>query len=124
MNIYQQELLDHYHTPRNKGSFERTDFSSAVHNPSCGDSVSFQGLVVDGKIDLLRFEGRGCVISQGIASILTERLKGMDLSAIMALDEQFIKELVGFPIGPTRLKCAMLPLQALQQGIGLYQAKD
>ena len=43
--LYQAELMDHYKNPRNNGKLESPDFSSVVFNPSCGDSVSFEGVI-------------------------------------------------------------------------------
>lgn len=117
MNIYQEELTDHYTNPRNRGTLHNPDFTSGMHNPSCGDSVSIQGCVEDGILLAIAFEGKGCVISQATASMLTEYAKGKSLAQLKELNADFMRSLIGMPLGPTRLKCALLPLEALQQGI-------
>jgi len=120
MKIYHDLLTDHYRNPRNKGRLEKPDFASAQFNPSCGDSVLFEGSIRDGRLTAVAFEGAGCVISQAAASLLSEKVIGKTLETIQKLDTAFMKELVGIPLGPVRLKCALLPLQALQDGITRY----
>jgi nitrogen fixation NifU-like protein len=120
MNIYQATLLDHYKNPRNRGTLQQPDFSSEQHNPSCGDQVCMAGMVVNGVVRTLVFEGRGCVISQATASLLTTHAIGSLLDTLLAIDASLLQQLIGMELGPTRLKCALLPLQALQQGLVQY----
>jgi nitrogen fixation NifU-like protein len=117
MDLYRQELMDHYQRPRNNGTLEHADFSSSRLNPSCGDSISFQGKVDQGKISDVRFTGKGCVISQATASMLSEKVKGLTVDEVMRLDKEAITTMVGIEFGPTRLRCALLPLEALQEGL-------
>jgi len=121
MKLYQEQLMDHYRNPRHRTTLEAPDFTSAEHNPSCGDSVSFQGSVALGHITALAFQGKGCVISQGASSMLAAHCTKLLIDDIAKLDKEFMLTLVGIPLGPTRLRCALLPLQALQQGIADYQ---
>lgn len=123
MNLYRERLMDHYRHPRNKGRLENPDFTSGQFNPSCGDSITLDARVQDGTIKEISFEGKGCVISQATASLLTELAKGKTLVELLHLDETAMLELVGMQLGPTRLKCALLPLEALQEGIKNYQKK-
>ena len=117
MNIYKELLLEHYRNPRNRGNLDGADFSSQEFNPSCGDRIIFQGKVQDGIISELWFTGHGCVISQATASLLIEHScnKSVDSAKILSADD--IKSMLGTELGPTRLKCALLPLQALQKGL-------
>jgi nitrogen fixation NifU-like protein len=123
MNMYQETLLDYYRNPRNKGHIADADFKSEQYNPSCGDKVSFEGKIQQDAIDAIAFQGHGCVISLATASMLAEHASGKSVQDIHALTPEFILSLVGISLGPTRLKCALLPLQALQEGIAQYQAK-
>ncbi len=121
--LYQATIMDHYRHPRNRGALKDPDFCSGLHNPSCGDSVSMEGRVAGKKITELMFEGKGCVISQGVASLLTKKVIGSTLDEIQALDAPFMQLLCGMPLGPTRLRCALLPLQALQAGVRSYVSR-
>lgn len=123
MNIYQQELLDHYHYSPFRRVLAYSDFVSGEYNPSCGDKVSMQGTVVDGTVQEMVFEGCGCVISQAAASLLCREAAGKPVEQLLTLDTAYMVELINIPLGPTRLKCALLALYALQQGLKQYQSK-
>jgi nitrogen fixation NifU-like protein len=120
MDIYQQEIMDHYRHPRGKGVLARADFETELHNPSCGDRIVWQARVEGSCLQELAFDGQGCVISQAVASMLVQRCLTKSLEMVLALDVAFIQQCVGARVGPVRLKCALLPLEALQEGIKKY----
>jgi nitrogen fixation NifU-like protein len=125
MNLYQQTLMDHYRYPRNRGVLHTADFNSRIHNPSCGDSISMQGCIEGTVLKRVAFEGVGCVISQAAASLLTEAVINRSVDEIMSLDSQSIQIMLGMELGPVRFRCALLPLQALQEGLAQYiKSKD
>jgi len=74
----------------------------------------------DGKIDDLRFKGRGCAISQASASMLTELAKGKTLDEIKALGKEDVLSMLGIDPGPTRIKCALLGLKVIKLGVYGY----
>lgn len=122
-NWYQNELIEHYKHPRHRGVLEHPDFATESHNPSCGDSVSFHGEVRDGTLVRVAFQGVGCVISQGMASMLAHKVTGMTLEQVQQIGVDDVIALLKMELGPTRLKCALLPLEALQAGIAQYLIK-
>jgi nitrogen fixation protein NifU and related proteins len=121
-NLYKEELMDHYRHPRNYGTLDNPHITGQMVNSACGDSVSFQAYIQDNNIAELKFQASGCVISQATASLLTERCKGHTLAAIKNMTKDDITALVGIALGPTRLRCALLPLEALQTGITNYNS--
>jgi len=89
--LYQEIILDHGKNPRNKGKCEGFTNDAKAHNPLCGDKVHiYLKLNKDKQIENLSFEGEGCAISLASASILTETVKGKDLSFIKKISEDFI----------------------------------
>jgi nitrogen fixation NifU-like protein len=121
MKLYKERVMDHYQNPRNRGKLEKPDFATGHFNPSCGDSVSFDAYVEHGKIKKIMFSGEGCAVSQAAASMLTEHCVGKPIDELLKLDKEFMLKLVGMPLGPMRVRCALLALQALHQGIGEYK---
>ena len=115
--LYELQLREHFKEPRNYGSLERADFLTEEYNPSCGDSIIMQGVVENGILVNLVFRGKGCVISQSTASMLTEFSIKKETREILAYTKDDILRLIGIPLGPNRLKCALLSLQALQCGL-------
>lgn len=117
MNLYHDLLMDHYRHPRNQKKLENADFCHTSDNPLCGDTVTMCGRVAEGKVIELAFQGAGCVLSQAVGSLLTQELAGQSIEQVRSLTAEFIIQKVGMPLGPTRVKCALLPLEALQKGL-------
>lgn len=89
--LYQEIILDHGKNPRNKGKCKGFTNDAKAHNPLCGDKVHiYLKLNKDKQIENLSFEGEGCAISLASASILTETVKGKDLSFIKKISEDFL----------------------------------
>ncbi len=126
-NIYHLALMDHYRNPRNRYTLEEPDFAGEQENAYCADKVHFAGKLCAATktISELAFSGQGCVLSQAIASMISEQfiLKPIE-QVFMGNDENFVCALAGSPLGPTRLKCALLGLKALQQAIATYKERN
>ena len=89
--LYQEIILDHGKNPRNKGKCSDYSHDAKAHNPLCGDKVHiYLKLDKEKKIVDLSFEGEGCAISLASASILTDTLKGRELSFIKKVSEDFL----------------------------------
>ncbi len=111
-DFYKEYILDHYRNPRNFGHIEHPTASAEDINPLCGDKVRVDLQVgSDGKIDDVKFSGKGCAISQASTSMLTESLMGKTLEEVATLSHDVVLENVGIGISPTRMKCAMLGLK-------------
>ncbi|HUK28000.1 MAG TPA: SUF system NifU family Fe-S cluster assembly protein [Candidatus Acidoferrales bacterium] len=113
-DIYKDIILDYYRNPRNFGDLEKPDVRAKDSNPLCGDVIEMQLKVNDGKVEDVRFKGKGCAISQASASMLTELVKGKTLDQIKAMGKSDILQLLGIDPGPTRIKCALLSLKVLK----------
>lgn len=115
-DLYRENIIDHYQDPRNKGRLEHPDISHEEDNPVCGDQIRIDMKVEDGVVTAVRFDGHGCSISQAAASMLTEEVEGKTLDEVKKIDKEAILNLLGIPIGPVRLKCALLSLKVLKAG--------
>ena len=113
--MYTERLLDHYRHPRNKGDLPDADRVAEEYNPLCGDQVRVALRLEGERITAARFEGRGCALCLGAASILTETVQGKSLTELRALDQvAFLAELESKP-RPSRLRCALLPWVAFRR---------
>ena len=122
--LYQQELLDHYRHPRNYGILLDAQITTQTFNPSCGDEISIAMNIDNGRIKAIKFQGKGCVISQAAASLLTQFSLEKSLESLEALDKDAMLGLIGISLGPTRLRCALLSLEALHAGLAMHRAKQ
>jgi nitrogen fixation NifU-like protein len=135
--LYKEVILDHYRAPRNKGRLDPHDVALERNNPLCGDEielfVNFDGDTVSD----LKFDGKGCSISQASASMMTEKVKGASIKDATELAESIKRLMAGEADGdpdklgdlvslkgvvkyPVRIKCALLGwntlLEALEEG--------
>jgi nitrogen fixation protein NifU and related proteins len=74
-----------------------------------------------GRLAAVRFEGKGCVISLAAASMLMEEVEGKTLDEVKKMGRQDMLDLLGVPLTTMRVKCAMLPLRALEKAIHRYE---
>ncbi len=135
-SLYQQLILEHYRSPKNRGKLDDATVSIRMRNPTCGDDITLQLRVDDDEvIQDVRFYGEGCSISQASASIMTTLLKERSLddaiqiaarfTALMHGDEDAAKDrslrdlraLQGVSKFPVRIKCALLGFDALQEAV-------
>jgi len=118
-DIYQEQILDHYKHPRNKGPLAGATKNARDSNPLCGDEVVLH-VKVDGsdRIAEVKFEGQGCAISQASASMLTTMVQGMPLSDAEGLGKDAVLKQLGIPLSAVRLKCALLSLHVLKLALG------
>lgn len=111
------ELQELARTSPHRGVIEHPTFSAESTNASCGDHVSLSGEVVGTRIVRMRFVGTGCVISQAAAAVLAEHCEGRELAEVSAYTAETVCELLGIELGPVRLKCALLSLEALRDAL-------
>ena len=119
-DLYREQLLDHYHNPENFGVLDNADVDIEMDNPTCGDMIHLTARLDNtGRIAEVMFEGQGCVISMASASMFTEHVKGKTLEEIAAMGLTEIQEMMGgVKLSMGRVKCALLPLNAMKQGLG------
>lgn len=120
MDLYHAQILDLYKHPLNAGRLAQAQIQQHELNPTCGDEITVSILVQDEAVADVRFEGSGCAISQASASLLTEEIKGQKLSQVLQITPEHVVELLGITLSPTRLKCALLSLQAITRGIHAF----
>ncbi|OJW23550.1 MAG: SUF system NifU family Fe-S cluster assembly protein [Planctomycetales bacterium 71-10] len=115
--LYREEILDHYYSSPYRGRLERADHACDLDNPFCGDQIHVE-LAVDGdRIKDVRFDGKGCVISQAATSLLAERLEGATVEEALGLGPADVVKLLGMPLTPTRMKCGLLGWKAIRQAL-------
>jgi nitrogen fixation NifU-like protein len=124
-SLYRELILDHSKNPRNKGTLDPADFSYEDDNPLCGDQIRIDVRVEDDRVADIKFSGQGCAISVAAVSMLTEMALGQPVGEVKEISKEDILEELGVPIGPARMKCALLGLKVLKAGLyGVPPADD
>lgn len=132
-SLYQEVILDHYKHPLHKGL--STEKTIQVHhvNPSCGDEITLNIILVGDIVKDVTWDGVGCSISQASASIMSDLVHGKSVDeAFIALDsfsdlmsskgsikgdEEILEDgvaLAGVSKFPARVKCALLGWMAFK----------
>lgn len=136
--LYQQVIIDHSRERHGFGLQPDADAESFQLNPTCGDEIRLQVKLDGDTITWVRWEGRGCSISQASASVLADLVGGSTLEEAAALagifrelmharheplaDEKLDKledgaAFAGVARYPARVKCAMLGWVALSDAL-------
>jgi len=135
--LYQEVILDHSRHPRHFGALENATHMGEGHNPLCGDRVKIY-LLLDGagRIADIKFEGKGCAISQASASLMTDMLigrtadeaeklmdgflhlvKGEGAPGLSADDRERLDVMAGVSAFPMRVKCATLAWHTMKSAL-------
>jgi nitrogen fixation NifU-like protein len=131
--LYQEIILEHWETPLNKGALGEEATSVHLRNPLCGDEVKLFLILKGDTVDNVSFEGHGCSISQAAASMMTQLVKGKKRDEVEQVIEKYRRLLKGEldekgkeELGdisvletvkrfPSRIRCALLSFEALEQ---------
>ena len=140
--LYGDAIIDHSRSPRNREPLLEPDLEAEEFNPFCGDRVILQ-LKLDGhgRVIEVGAQSEGCSIIQATASMMSDALKGKNLEELGRLAQEFRDVMRGRlePAGladclgplealtvvrqfPVRIKCALLPWTALEEGIKDYKS--
>ena len=139
-DLYQQLILDHNKSPRNRRRLECPSQTSEGYNPLCGDRITLDLLLNGDVIEDIAFEGAGCAISTAAASLMTQALKGRPFDEAVALFAKYhrlvaeadgettgdddgepklgkLKAFAGVRQYPARVKCATLAWHTLRAAL-------
>jgi nitrogen fixation NifU-like protein len=137
--IYRRDLLRLAADAAGAGRLETPHGSATVHNPACGDRVTVDVRMEDGRIAVLTHHVQACVLTQASAAILGAEAKGLDRAGLLALRKSVAAMLEGTgPVpGPPfqaygafngvaehkgRHVCVLLPLEAALEAMGMLEA--
>jgi nitrogen fixation NifU-like protein len=137
-SLYKDIIMEYSKKTDRKGfEFDEKAIVSSFHNPSCGDKVEIQIKLDGSKIEHMHYDGHGCTICCASAGIICEDFEGKTVTEALTTIDNFSKMLTstsyeekalsltmqalkGVSQFPARIKCAMLPHQAVKQGLDKY----
>jgi nitrogen fixation NifU-like protein len=78
--LYQEIVLEHYKSKKNRGKIENADMQMEGFNPSCGDDIFlYMKLDADDRVEKATFDGAACSICTASADMLAEAVTGKTL---------------------------------------------
>lgn len=122
--LYSEIILDHFRNPRNYGRLNSPDVTCEEVNPLCGDRIRIELEIHNGIITAAGFVGDGCAISIAAASVLTELVAGASIQSSEVVSDAKLIESLESEIKPSRMKCALLALDALRSGVSNYKQSN
>ena len=139
--LYGDVIMDHYRSPRHRETLDKPDAEAEEFNPFCGDRANLQlrlgddggnGAIISG----VSAVAEGCSIIQASASLLANGVHGRTVDEASDLSQLFRDLMQGKPLPPValdelgelgalevvrqypvRVKCALLPWVALEEGL-------
>ena len=132
--LYNKALLRLAADAAGSGRLARPDASATAHNPACGDRVTMDLGLADGRVTALGHHTQACILTQASAAILGTAAIGASRAELEALADGVRGMLKGGPaplaaydafagVGelPARHVCVMLPLQALLEAMDMSE---
>ena len=135
-DIYTEVIGEHSRDPENKRHLPHATCALRGHNPSCGDEITLELEIEDGKVKDASFTGVGCAISQASTDIMIDLIRGREVKEAKHLaqlfigmikgevtDESELEELdealalKGVANMPARVKCAVLAWHTLDHAL-------
>lgn len=113
--LYKEHIMELYKSPKNYGELENPTHEHTETNSSCGDEITLQLKVKNEKIEEVKFQGSGCVMSLVSSSLITDKIKGMKLGDAKKLTKENVLDLLKIKVNPSRLKCVLLSLENLRR---------
>lgn len=136
--LYQQAIKDWARAACGRGRLDAADGEATLDNPLCGDRVSLQVRIEEGRIAALAHETRGCLLCEAAASLIGQRASGMnpaDAQSIVAIVNGMLTDSppptppwpelgIFLPARevPSRHKCILLPFRALLAALATVPA--
>lgn len=119
MLILREEIIERYRFPRHRGIMQNPHTQGEVMNSLCGDELTLF-LRMDEKKEKIaeaKFQGEGCALMTASADILCGALAGKTKGELQNFSAQDLLSFYGEHPSPSRLKCVLLPYEALKRAL-------
>lgn len=124
MDLYRQDLIDHYKNPRNYGRDVDANVIMELENISCGDKIVLFIKLNKNKIESIKFVGEGCAVAIASTSKLTESYVGKSIPEVLNLTAENFLEVHNIIVTISRIKCATLGFETLKKALKSVDPKQ
>jgi len=116
--MYSEEILELYAEKQNQGHLKNPTHNAKHDNPVCGDEIKVELQIENNIIKDAKYTNKkNCFVTVISASLLTEKIKGMTTKDVLKLTKEDLDNFLGTKIIETRIKCELLPLEAIKKAI-------
>jgi nitrogen fixation NifU-like protein len=120
--MYNKIVLDHFQNPRNLLEMKNPDALGMGASTVCGDVMTLYLKIKDNHIEKATYTTMGCGAAIASGSILTEMLKGKNVSEAKNISSAALVEALG-GLPKIKLHCPELALEALHTAITNLELK-
>ena len=128
--LYHKALVDRARAGFGKGRLPDATSSATVDNPLCGDRVTLDLAVQDGRIAAIGHHVRGCLLCEAAAATIAEYGRGADQATLDAMSAAARALMAEGTLDPrwqcleifrpvhgakSRRECVLLPFEALKR---------
>jgi nitrogen fixation NifU-like protein len=130
--LYNDAILAEARAGHGNGRLNAPDASSTCDNPLCGDRVTIDVALTEGKVTGLAQKARGCLLTQAAASVIGRHGHGLTLAEARRTQVALERLLAGEEPAPgwpelsmfapvaavrSRHECVLLPFRALTEAL-------
>lgn len=108
------QLKEHAEHSLFKGKMKKPNIHVSGNNPLCGDTLEIDLKIEKGIIKDAKFNHTGCALSGASASLLLEYALNKKLETVQNMNPEKLFKLLGTPVSPARVPCALLALAVLK----------
>lgn len=126
-----EKIKEHFRNPQNVGEIENPEGTGTILNPVCGDKTVLYLRLKEGVVEDAKFLSFGCAVTIASASVLTEKIKGKEISEFfLGTDEEVVQRLISLieselgEIPPAKLHCPPATIQVFLEAITGYLEKE
>ncbi len=126
-----EKIKEHFRNPQNVGEIENPDGMGAIDNPVCGDTTKLYLRIKEGVVEDAKFLSFGCAVTIASASVLTEKIKGKEISKLfLGTDDEVVQRLMDLieselgEIPPIKLHCPPATVQVFLESIAGYLERE
>ena len=138
--LYRKEILRLAADAAGAGRLAKADSSATLANPACGDRMTVDVAVSEGRITALAHHTSACILTQASAAILGADAVGLNRDEMARLTEAVRGFLAGGPLPQApfnayaafdglvphkaRHKCVLLPLEAALEALSVLELSE
>lgn len=130
--LYQEAILALARRAREIGRIQEPTVSARVDNPVCGDRVTMDLVIADGRIRSVGAKVQGCALCQAATTLIADAVADAAPGDLAAAAEQVADYLKGAGKGPawvslanfdpvrdakSRHECVVLPFKAMKKAL-------
>lgn len=112
---YTLEILKASRHRPHEGTFPTPNATATEENTLCGDTLTVDLYVRNGRIKRVMYRGTGCIVSIAGAEHVAQQVENKPVNFVHSITDEHIRKWLGGGPAPARMRCANLFVRTLKQ---------